>query len=458
MPASRPDILVFLTDDHAQWALPCYGDPVIAAPGLDRLARLGTVVDNGFTVTPVCSPARASFLTGLMPAQHGIHDFLQSQPRFDRPWLAGLPTIAQRLAGQGYQCAFVGKWHAGRDAEPQPGFEHWFALNGEYPIHHDGDNGFSRNGVTGRETGNLTDILTREARAFLAGRDRSRPFFLLVGHYATHSPWVGQPERLVQRYRGADFSHLDTGSPVAGIVNPESPGSSPEARQEARAQYCAAVSHIDESVSALLDDLAAEGRLAETVIAYTADHGLCLGQHGVWGKGNATRPQNMLDPAIRIPLILAGPGLPAGTHRSACAGHADLHATLLELAGAPAEAQSPGRSLRPALAGEAPAAEIVFGEYGDLRMARDAAYKLLVWRDGRQSLHAVGPDSDETDIVPEDDQAALIAERLRAAMDSFFGSLSGAFHTHDGSYLPLTYNRNQAWQPFVPPVAAGVAP
>jgi choline-sulfatase len=455
---SAPDIVVFLTDDHAQWGLPCYGDGVIAAPSLDRLAAGGTVFENGFTATPVCSPARASFLTGLMPAQHGIHDFLQSQPRFDRPWLDGLPTLAQRLSAEGYHCGFIGKWHAGRDAEPHPGFDHWFALNGEYPIHHDGDNGFSRNGVIERETGNLTDILTREARRFLAERDRHRPYFLFVGHYATHSPWIGQPERLVANYRHADFSHLDAGTLVTGLVNPESPGADAAARQEARAHYCAAVSHIDESVGTILADIAGQGGLAETLVVYTADHGLCLGQHGIWGKGNATRPQNMLDRSIAIPLIMAGPGVPAGQRSAAFASHCDLHATLLSAAGAPAEPRSPGHDLLPVLSGESPAAEMVFGEYGDLRMVRDAEYKLLAWRDGRQTLHAVGAGEDETEVLAEAPETEEIRQRLARQLEAFFSGLSGSIHTHDGSYLPLTYNRNQAWQPFVPPQPAGKMP
>lgn len=451
MPAQQPNIVVFLTDDHAQWALPCYGDPVIEAPALDGLARHGTVFENAFTATPVCSPARASFLTGLMPCQHGVHDFLQSQPQFDRDWLAGRQTLATRLAKKGYDCAFIGKWHAGRDAEPQPGFAHWFGLSGEYPIHHDGDNGFSRNGEIVRETGNLTTILTRETLAWLDGRDRARPFFLFVGLYATHSPFTGQPETLVSRYRDANFRRLDAGAPLPGLVNPESPGSSAESQAEARAQYCAAITHIDRSVGLVRDRLAGQGVLEDTLMVYTADHGLCLGQHGVWGKGNASRPQNMLDPAIRIPLLMAGPGIPGGRRQTGFADHCDLHATLLDAAGAAPEPASPGASLLPVLAGTAPGRELVFGEYGDLRMARDRHHKLLSWADGRKSLHAVSDDADEVAPVPDTPANATRASSLSQAIDAYFAPISTVPRGRQEALAPLTYNRNQAWHPFVPP-------
>ncbi|SFZ83071.1 Arylsulfatase A [Devosia enhydra] len=451
MSAHQPNIVVFLTDDHAQWALPCYGDPVIEAPALDCLARHGTVFENAFTATPVCSPARASFFTGLMPSQHGVHDFLQSQPQFDRPWLAGRETIATRLAAEGYDCAFIGKWHVGRDAEPQPGFSHWFALSGEYPIHHDGDNGFSRNGEILRETGNLTTILTRETLAWLDARDRARPFFLFVGLYATHSPFNAQPEKLVSRYRGSNFTRLDAGNPLPGLVNPESPGPSAEAQAEARAQYCAAVTHIDQSVGAVLDRLAGQGVLEDTLVVYTADHGLCLGQHGVWGKGNASRPQNMLDPSIRIPLLMAGPGIPKSRRERGFADHCDLHATLLEAAGAGPQPTSPGRSLLPILKGTAPEREIVFGEYGDLRMARDHQFKLLDWADGHRTLHAVGAGCDEIAPLPDTNTNAAVISSMAHAIGTHFAQGLTGTRVPERALAPLTYNRNQAWHPFVPP-------
>jgi arylsulfatase A-like enzyme len=450
------NILVFFTDDHAQWALPAYGNRAIAAPALDALARRGTVFDNAMTATPVCSPARASFLSGLYPSQHGVHDFLLSAPRFDdKAWLEGVPTLPERLSGAGYECGLVGKWHVGRDWRGQPGFSHWFALNGEYPIHHAGENGFSRDGVIERERGNLTDIITREAIAFLR-QPRQKPFFLFVGHYATHSPWQDQPERLVERYRGHDFSEIPAGLPAPGLINVELADADPARRQEARAQYYAAVSHIDESVGAILDTLSDQGLGEETLIVYTADHGLCLGQHGVWGKGNATRPQNLLEPSIRIPMLLAGPGVAAGRRRGEFFDHADLNATLCAFAGLEPDTHgSPGREGLGLLSGAGRPGwrEVQFGEYGDLRMARSATHKLLIFKDGRKSLHSVSPGDDEVlDIIGAPGMAE-VAAGLEAALHRFFAAHSRPAASGPAALAPMTYNRNQAWHPFVPPGA-----
>jgi arylsulfatase A-like enzyme len=436
-----PDIVLFLTDDHARWALPVYGNPVVAMPNLERLAARGTVYEDAFTTSPVCSPARASLMTGLMPSAHGVHDFLASNPRFDaRDWLAGLPTLAQKLSAAGYDCALVGKWHIGRDATPQAGFRSWFALDGEYPIHHDGDNGFSRDGVAERHGGNLTDAITGGALDFLARRDPERPLFLVVGYYATHSPWAQQPARLVARYADCDFAEIETGGGAApGILNPEMPDGSAAARQEARAQYYAAATHIDEGVGTILSALEAEGTLGDTLVVYTADHGLALGQHGVWGKGNATRPQNMLDESVRIPLVMAGPGVAAGARVAGFVDHTDTHRYLLGAAGlAPRQPFPRGRAIQ-------------FAEYGTVRMARTATHKLLTWTtDAPAQLFAVVPGADETVAVTDAPGATAIASGLDRHVRAFFAGHADPSRSGPAALAPGTFNYNQAWDPFVP--------
>jgi len=442
------NIVVFLTDDHARWAVPAYGNSIIAAPALDALAARGLVCDMAFTETPVCSPARASFMTGQFPSQHGVRDFLASGAHFDRrDWLEGTPTLPELLTNAGYDCGFVGKWHVGRDAVPQPGFASWFALNGEYPIHHQGDNGFSREGVEERQVGNLTEIITQGALDFLSRRDGDKPFCLFVGYYATHSPWRDQPEDLVARYRPADFSALDAGASAPGLINVEMPDLSTPARQEARAQYCAAVTHIDQGIGQILGRLEAQGDLAESLVLYTADHGLCLGQHGVWGKGNATRPQNLLDDAIRIPAILAGPGIAPGTRSQDFVDHTDLFQTVLDFAQAAGGADRLGTSL---LDPARPARSLQFGEYGTLRMACNATHKLLCWTDGRPaSLHATGPGAEETLDLAGDPALADTMAELQAALDAFFAGLHADRPQAQALLAPRTYNFNQAWHDFV---------
>lgn len=443
---ARPDILLFLTDDHARWALPAYGNPALRTPNLDRLAHRGTVFEDAYTPSPVCSPARASLMTGRMPSGHGIHDFLASHPHFDgKDWLAGLPTLAERLAAEGYDCALVGKWHVGRDATPPPGFSHWFALNGEYPIHHDGDNGFSRNGQPERHVGNLTEIITDEAVKFLTERDRGRPLFLIVGYYATHSPWADQPKRLVDLYERHDFAEIGAGSPAGGLLNVELAGDDADRFQRARCEYYAAVSHIDEGLGRVV---AALGNAPDTaLVVYTADHGLSLGQHGIWGKGNATRPQNLLDDNIRVPLIAAGPGVLPGHRARGFVDHCDTHRWILAAAGVVPQFSLPtGRCTQ-------------FAEYGTLRMARDATHKLLVSTTGATpKLFAVGPGHDETLEVSGQPGAAEIIARLTQELDAFFAREADPARSGPDSLRPATFNFNQAWDAWVVPGPGKPAP
>ena len=435
-----PNIVLFVTDDHARWALPVYGNGAVEMPSVAGLARRGTVFEDAYTTSPVCSPARASLMTGLMPSAHGVHDFLASNPVFDdKDWLAAIPTLAERLAAVGYYCGLVGKWHVGRDSTPQPGFHSWFALNGEYPIEHDGDNGFSRNGAEERHVGNLTEVITEGAKRFVQERDRAKPFLLVVGYYATHSPWTDQPERLVERYADHDFSEIDTaGEDAKGIINVELPCDDAPTRHAARAHYYAAAAHIDEGVGEIVAALESQGVLNETVLVYTADHGLSLGQHGIWGKGNATRPPNLLDESIRVPLIVAGPGVPAGARTSGFTDHIDTHNRLLTIAGLPADPASMERAFQ-------------FCEYGTVRMVRTATHKLICWTTGAApQLFEVGPGRDETIEVSGKPGSASIIDHLRAALEAFFASVADPERSGAASLQPLTFNFNQAWDPFVP--------
>ncbi|MCE2470746.1 MAG: sulfatase-like hydrolase/transferase, partial [Anaerolineae bacterium] len=142
MPATEQNnIILIVNDDLAQWALGSYGNREIHTPTLDYLAETGVLMENAFTPTPVCSPARACLLTGRLASQHGIHDYLSSTiPEIHRrPWLKDELTLAQLLARAGYQTAHCGKWHLGNDDQPQAGFGHWFSGVGDYPAEHGGD-------------------------------------------------------------------------------------------------------------------------------------------------------------------------------------------------------------------------------------------------------------------------------------------------------------------------------
>lgn len=470
---ARPNILVIMSDDHAQWATGCYGNRELHTPALDYLATGGLRMDNAFTPTPVCSPARASFFTGRLPSQHGIHDWLwydvnvhsekQRAALAGQPSLAGQVTLAQRLAQAGYHCGLSGKWHCGGDDTPQPGFHRWDALR-KNTVPRDG--AYSVDGQLVERQGWHSEIISDNALRFLRQRERERPFFLFVGYIGAHSPWSGHPERLAQRYRNATFADIPQNESVThGLFTGE--GIHVRDREEALAQYYAAVSHIDENVGRLLDELEAQGLREDTLVVYTSDHGLNCSHHGLWGKGNATRPPNMLEESIRVPLLINWPGRVApGQTAAHFADHCDLNATLLDLAGLdPGASDGPGRSLAP-LFGDTQALpdwrQFQAGEYGPTRMWRTGRHKLVrqapqveaprsaattartsLW-EGRELLFDLQADPRETRDIRAD-QPQLAAE-LGAQMDAFFARYDHPERSGLRAPQGPRHNFHEAWR------------
>ncbi|MBK8023151.1 MAG: sulfatase-like hydrolase/transferase [Chloroflexi bacterium] len=257
---SKPNILVIFNDDHAQWALGAYGNHEIRSPTIDYLAETGVQMENAFTPIPICSPSRACFLTGRLPSQHGVHDFLEFSDRevSGRQWLKDEITLAQRLSAEGYQTALVGKWHLGADTQPQAGFEHWFSLGGKYPINRNGPYPYSDNGQVREMSGYKTTVIADESVNFLRNRDQTRPFFLMVALRATHSPWADHPERSTSGYRNCAFADIPADAMYPfGRQRLSSILPTRLTPHEALAQYYASVSRLDEATGRLIDELEA---------------------------------------------------------------------------------------------------------------------------------------------------------------------------------------------------------
>jgi len=384
-----PNILVFLTDDHAQWLQQAYGNSEVQTPNLNRIAQNGVLMNSAFTTTPVCSPARASFFTGLMPSQHGIHDWIEEKTQaYAYPWLQGQTLISELLQKQGYHTGLVGKWHCGGERIPHPGFDFWFSYwESQYP--HNGEQHFSDNGRQRVENGFQSPMLTEQALRFLrdhydGAAKKDQPFFLFVGYTDTHSPHSEMPADLAARYSSAGFRDIPAEPFSAAHGRPLIPVSkNPDDERRKREQYYAAASSVDREVGRVLDELAARGELDNTLVVYTGDHGLNAGQHGMWEKGNATVPQNFLEESIRIPCALSWPagGIARHLESDLLVNHCDLFATLLEAAGAPSPGyKGPGQSYLSNLRGrgEANWKEQIICEYGNARMIRARGYKLIL--------------------------------------------------------------------------------
>jgi arylsulfatase A-like enzyme len=428
-----PNILLFLTDDHGAWAAGCYGNSEVRSPVIDRLAAEGTRFANVFTPSPVCSPARACLLTGRTPSQVGLHDYLEeAEPaigEFD--WLANEVTLAQLLQRARYYCGLSGKWHLGRSFETPRGFDWAFGLPGLQGRHIETFT-YHKNGQPITLTGNKTRIITDMAMEFLDQAPTDRSFFLNVGYIATHSPYDNQEPELVQSYADATFRDIpDTVEhPWRKNEGFPSTGEVPRSEKERRFRnYYAAVTDIDRNVGRIVEQLKQTGRLDNTLVIYTSDHGLALGHHGFWGKGNSTRPLNMYDTSLRVPLVMRWPGqIPAGRVIDRCVDHYDTFKTLCDIVGVQLDKSRnyPGASYRSMLTGQSQQwNDVKFGEYGDLRMVRTPKRKLVRrYPDGPDDLFNLESDPQETSNLAADPAYAQIRAQLLASINAFYAKYS----------------------------------
>ena len=449
-----PNILIFFTDDHAQWALPCYGNREIIAPSLNHLANTGIRMENAFTPTPVCSPARASFWTGLYPSQHGIHDHLAEPDAevSDHPWLDGLPTLAQHLHEAGYETALCGKWHCGLGEVPKPGFDYWFSAWRQTPKYFSLTSKYSDHGDVQEITGYDTQIITDAAVRFLRQRNAEKPFFLFVGFATTHNPWINRPERLVNHYRQqASFRDIPDEAPYPFGAAGYHPAK-PDDPREATAQYYASVTQMDEMVGRVLDELDALSERDQTLVVYTADHGLNLGHHQVWGKGNGTQPLNMLDESIRVPLIFNYPDvLSGGQAREEFVNHTDLFMTLLDFAEVRPSSltQYPGKSFKELMLGSVASdwENVVIGEYGNVRMIRTLQHKLVMrYPNGHHLLFDMQNDPRENTNLIDQPAYQETLQILKKKINSFFEKYENLANSGlNAPHLPK-HNAAEAWR------------
>jgi choline-sulfatase len=448
--ARRPNILVFLTDDHGQWAQHAYGNSELLTPNMNRLAANGTRMMRAFTPCPVCSPARASFFTGCMPSQHGIHDWLEEKEcAVEHPWLENQTLISELLKAAGYNTGLVGKWHCGLTREPHPGFDQWFSYwVSQYP--HYGVQQFSDQGRFVVEQGQQSPLLTRRAIDFLRDHKKSqgtngKPFFLFVGYVDTHSPHNAAPSDLVAQYNSATFRDIPNEEFPAShgeALIPVSPNHQIEHMK--RMEYYGAVSSLDCEVGKILATLEATGQMKNTLIVYTSDHGLNTGQHGMWEKGNGTLPQNFFEESIRVSCTLSWPA--GGIRQNAVCNdfvnHCDLWATLLDVAGASPDEQtaarinSPGRSYLAQLQGRKVPEwrQAIISEYGNARMLRTERYKLIrryAYDSVRflDELYDLKEDPRETVNRFQDPSLGKVIPELTEELDRFFAKYTVPGHS-----------------------------
>jgi arylsulfatase A-like enzyme len=367
----RPNFIVILIDDLRYDEYGAGGHPYMKTPHIDRIALEGALFERAFHTTPICSPNRASIMTGQYASRHGIIDNVARDAMSHR-----LPNYHLELRRLGYETAHVGKWHMGNDGRPRPGYDYWVSFDGHGRIEN------PRLNVQGeyqQRTGYITDLLTDYALDYLE-RARKKPFSLFLAHKAVHPDaeqaadgrldLVGYlpAERHKDLYRGCVFPKTPNMLPAQKVAKakpawaeafelkktdaarallaPIHAGQQEEIRLRA-----AMMASVDEGVGKILEALERSGELDRTFILFLGDNGYFFGEHGLGPERRFAYEAGIRSPfAIRFP-----PKVKPGVHLKNLVICQDIAPTLIELAGGTPGAQIQGRSLLPLLAKKKPA-------------------------------------------------------------------------------------------------------
>ena len=399
----QPNILFIMSDDHAANAISCYGTGLNHTPHIDRIAHEGMRFNHCYVTNSICTPSRAAILTGT-------YNHVNQVTTLNTPFDNRLPHVAKHLQQGGYQTAIIGKWHLGEGAAHQPtGFDFWSVLPGQGDYF---DPEMIEMGKTIEEDGYVTDIITDKSLAFLANRDRDKPFFLMCHHKAPHRNWEPHPKYrstladdlpvpetfdddynhrakaakaakmrikddlkyadlgLVQPEGGAEIgTRMMAGSTDRKIPNPQDPS---DVRlidkdtgeryhftdqddfnhfkyQRYIKRYLQTIASVDESVGRLLAYLDESGLAEDTIVIYTSDQGFFLGEHGWFDKRFIYEESFQMPFLVRYPQAIKPDSL---CEDFAC--NIDFAPTFLDFAGLTIPSYMQGRSLRPLCLGSRP--------------------------------------------------------------------------------------------------------
>lgn len=352
MPLKHQRNIVFiLTDDHRYDFMGFTGKiPWQETPNIDKLYEQGTHFKNAFVTTSLCSPSRASILTGLYSHEHTIVDNVSAEPE-------NLIYFPQYLQEAGYQTAFFGKWHMGDHSDhPRPGFDHWESFEGQGVYYNPVLNINGTKTAYGDST-YITDLLTDHALDWLETRDQKKPFFLYLSHKAVHAPLtpakrhkgvyddkpyrypstyyqtlgdeyrdLGWPEWVKQQrysWHGVDFAYHRHGT-LDDYVR----------------AYCETFLAVDESIGAVMDHLEREGLAENTLVIYMGDNGFSWGEHGLIDK------RHFYEESVKVPFLIYCPGLSKGRQTiPALIQNIDVAPTVLDYAGIAKPEYMPGASI-----------------------------------------------------------------------------------------------------------------
>lgn len=449
-PPKRRNIVFLLVDDLRFDAMG-FLRPGLKTPNIDRLAREGAHFANAYVTTALCSPSRATILTGLPMRDHGIVDN-------NRPEPPGLRFFPEYLQAAGYETGFFGKWHMGAATDaPRPGFSRWVSFAGQgnyYPT--DGlapeqvaagrRHQLNVDGAHVDQKGYITDELTDYALDWLErGRDRKKPFFLYLSHKAVHAMFKPSPgharddvdaalTKLPPQPAKEDLPAWvqDTANSLHGV---EFAYSAATDVRDIERDYLRTLESVDDNLGRLLASLEVAGLGQDTAVFFASDNGFMFGERGLIDKRAA------YEPSIRIPLVGWAPGLiPKGRRVEALVANIDFGPTFLDIAGIPRPAQFQGRSFLPEAQGQAPAdggrRELIYEYYWEFNYPatpttfaiRTDRWKYIqyygVW-DTEELFDLAADPTERTNLI--DDEAVLAARvELRRRLYEGLADAKGA--------------------------------
>lgn len=413
--AEKPNVLFIAVDDMNN-DLGCYGDPLVKSPNIDRLAARGVRFDRAYCQFPLCSPSRSSLLTGLRPSTTRVFNL---QYHF-RTGLPGVVTLPQLFKNNGYYAARVGKiYHygnpgdigtSGLDDPPSwnevvnPAGVDKTTLEPQI-VNYTPKRGLGSSlsvlaDTEGKDEDHTDGKVATEAIRLLESH-QDQPFFLAVGFYKPHTPYIA-PRRYFDLYPMGSITLPKIGArPGGDVPAPALSSTSPwpyfgvdtEQARESKRAYYATISFVDAQVGRVLDALDRLNLRDRTIVVFWSDHGYHLGEHGLWMK------QSCFEESARVPLLIAAPGMAAGKTSPRTVELLDLYPTLADLAGLTPPRGLEGASLRPLLkspdaAWDRPAfSQVQRGAFPGYSV-RTERWRYTEWDDGEKGVELYDHESD----------------------------------------------------------------
>jgi N-acetylglucosamine-6-sulfatase len=470
---NQPSIIFILVDDHRFDAMGFMGHSYLETPNLDRMAREGLHFSHAMVTTSLCSPSRASILTGLYTHNHRVADNYNPV----NPELIFFPEYLQEA---GYSTAFIGKWHMGGESDdPQRGFDYWLSFKGQGTYWADGrgtsrvvpqttSDGFNLNGKRVPQKGYITDELSDYALKWLETQTAENPFFLYLSHKAVHSDFVAA-DRHTGRYKGKAYPLPATAQLIENkpmwLINQRNSRHGAEFGYNLpdfdlttyHQRYCETLLSVDENLGRIMEWVEESDFSDNTLVVYMGDNGFHFGEQGLIDKRTA------YEASIRVPLLIWWPGkIKHAGKIDALVANIDLAPTFIDLAGLPVPETMDGESFKPLIEGrETPWREEILYEYywernypytPTMHALISSRYKFIryhgIW--DLNEFYDLETDPEEKVNLIDSEHHQKLIEEYRTKLFEILDSSPG------GSSMPLLPDRGETY-PMRNPVKAGQA-